>query len=436
MQSYISLPGPGRRSITDVDMNEKPTLLFISPTVPHQTGNGRSMRAFHTLAVLSRQFSISLLVVPSGYQAISVDERVRALCTQVDVLMPHPIFDFFWALRFAFRKFLPGVYARISKMPLEWCHLSIFRRRLIRGRYGDKVFDVIHVFRLYAVSTIGTLKRTESKPYFQLDIDDFESETRFRMAELHRARGSRRMSGVMYLEGKKYGQLERAHLPQFDKVFVSSGRDKVKLGEKNLSQHIEILPNVVEIPKDVPRKSAHAPFAFLFLGSLHYFPNEDALFHLKYDILPAMLQADGGAFRILVVGGGLANRFSAELREVEQITLVGEVEDVAPCYAAADAVVIPIRSGGGTRIKILEAFAYKKPVISTSMGMEGIEAVHGADIMIADTPEDFARCCQQVMADQELRERLVTNAYDLVTRAYSLQVLMRNYSGMPWSESS
>jgi glycosyltransferase involved in cell wall biosynthesis len=118
------------------------------------------------------------------------------------------------------------------------------------------------------------------------------------------------------------------------------------------------------------------------------------------------------------------------------MTLVGEVEDVAPCYAAADAVVIPIRSGGGTRIKILEAFAYKKPVISTSMGMEGIEAVHGVDVMIADTPEDFARCCQQVMADQELRERLVTNAYHLVTRAYSLQVLMRNFTGIHWSSAS
>jgi glycosyltransferase involved in cell wall biosynthesis len=433
MLFYIYLPGHGRRSNDDSNMSDKPTLLFISPTVPHHAGNGRAMRAFHTLAVLSRQFSISLLVVPSGYRTPAVDERVCALCKSVDVLVPHPIFDFLWILRLAFRKVLPGVYARVSKMPMEWCHLSLFRRSVIQGCYGGKVFDVVHVFRLYTVSAIEILERTTSKLYLQLDIDDLESDTRFKMAEIQRTRESHRMAGVMFLEGKKYYQLERARLPQFDKVFVSSERDKVKLGEENLCQHIEVLPNVVEIPKDAPRKKSSAPFTFLFAGSLHYFPNEDALIHLKYDILPEMRQADQDAFRVLVVGGGLTRRSAAQLRNTDEIVMAGAVADVAPYYAAADSVVIPIRAGGGTRIKILEAFAYKKPVISTSMGMEGIAAVHGVHALIADAPADFARCCRQVMADQALRERLVANAYDLATRTYSLQVWMQNFPSMPRS---
>jgi glycosyltransferase involved in cell wall biosynthesis len=240
----------------------------------------------------------------------------------------------------------------------------------------------------------------------------------------------------MYLEGKKYSKLERTYLPKFDTVFVSSERDKGKLLEKNLCQHIEVLPNVVEIPEDVPMVRAGAPFSFLFVGNLHYFPNEDALIHMTCNILPEMLQANQEAFRLLVVGGGLANRIAERLRKVEQVTLVGEVADVTPQYGAADAVVIPIRAGGGTRIKILEAFAYKKPVISTSMGMEGIAAVHGVHALIADAPADFARCCRQVMADQALRERLVANAYDLVTRTYSLQVWMQNFPSIPRSLSS
>ena len=93
MRFYISLSGHGRRSNDEANMSDRPTLLFISPTIPHYTGNGRSMRAFHTLAVLSRQFLVSLLVVPSGYQAPLVDLRVEALCQRVDVLRPHPIFD-------------------------------------------------------------------------------------------------------------------------------------------------------------------------------------------------------------------------------------------------------------------------------------------------------------------------------------------------------
>jgi glycosyltransferase involved in cell wall biosynthesis len=433
MQSYIFSPGLGRRSTAEVDMSDKPTLLFISPTVPHHTGNGRSMRAFHTLAILSSQFSISLLVIPSGYKTPAVDERVCALCQQVDVLVPNPIFDFIWILRLAFRKILPGVYARVSKMPLEWCHLSLFRKKLIQSRYGGKDFDVVHVFRLYTVSAIEILERTTSKPYLQLDIDDLESDTRFKMAEIQRMRGSRSMAGVVSLEGKKYRQLEHIQLPQFDKVFVSSERDKAALEEKNLCQQIEILPNVVEIPRGVPKKRSGAPFTFLFVGNLKYFPNEDALIHLKCDILPEMRQADQEAFRILVVGGGLTRSSAAQLRNTDEIVMAGEVADVAPYYAAADAIVIPIRAGGGTRIKILEAFVYKKAVISTSMGMEGIAAVHGVHVMIADAPADFARCCRQVMADQALRERLVANAYDLATRTYSLQVWMQNFPSMPRS---
>ena len=114
----------------------------------------------------------------------------------------------------AFRKYLPIIYTRVLSTTLDWCHLSLFRRRVIQGLYGGKDFDVVHVVRLYAISTLGALGRTTSNSYLQLDIDDFESDTRFKMAEIQRARGARRMAGAMYLEGTKYSKLERTHLPE------------------------------------------------------------------------------------------------------------------------------------------------------------------------------------------------------------------------------
>jgi glycosyltransferase involved in cell wall biosynthesis len=92
------------------------------------------------------------------------------------------------------------------------------------------------------------------------------------------------------------------------------------------------------------------------------------------------------------------------------VTVVGEVPDVLPELAAADVAVVPVRFGGGTRIKILEAFAYGVPVVSTTVGCEGLDVVDGEHLLVADTPDSFAAACARILADAELRARLTENA--------------------------
>jgi len=99
------------------------------------------------------------------------------------------------------------------------------------------------------------------------------------------------------------------------------------------------------------------------------------------------------------------------------------VVDTGPIYEYSDAVVIPIRAGGGTRIKALEAFAYRKPVISTSVGVEGIAANHEQHILIGDTAEDFARQCVRVMRDSSIGKNLVENSFSLVQSSYNFEVI-------------
>jgi glycosyltransferase involved in cell wall biosynthesis len=107
----------------------------------------------------------------------------------------------------------------------------------------------------------------------------------------------------------------------------------------------------------------------------------------------------------------------------------GWVRDVRDCYRDPDAVVVPIRAGGGTRIKILEAFSYRRPVVSTSIGAEGIDARDQEEILIADTPERFVQACVRLITEGELRERLTRNAFDLVVRSYSVETLRRVVAG-------
>ncbi len=113
------------------------------------------------------------------------------------------------------------------------------------------------------------------------------------------------------------------------------------------------------------------------------------------------------------------------LRDVPEVQLVGAVPDLAPWYSSADAVLVPLRAGGGTRIKVLEAFAHRRPVVSTAVGAEGTAARDEEHLLLGDTPETFARQCARLMAEPDLGEQLAARAFDLFSRTYTTAAVAR-----------
>ena len=111
------------------------------------------------------------------------------------------------------------------------------------------------------------------------------------------------------------------------------------------------------------------------------------------------------------------------LTSIPEAEPIGSFATAAEGFSQGDALIVPIRSGAGTRIKILEAFLYGKPVISTSVGIEGIEAIPDRDYLLAETPDDFVRQVSKLMNDSELRSSLVRSAGELVRSRYSLNVV-------------
>jgi glycosyltransferase involved in cell wall biosynthesis len=120
----------------------------------------------------------------------------------------------------------------------------------------------------------------------------------------------------------------------------------------------------------------------------------------------------------MVIGNGPADVLQ-RLRRAPELEVVGPVADVRPWYAQADAIVVPVRAGGGTRIKVLEAFALGRPVVSTSIGIEGIEAQPEEHVLIGDTPGALAHQCLRVMTDAALGQRLAAAAWSLFSGAYT-----------------
>ena len=181
-----------------------------------------------------------------------------------------------------------------------------------------------------------------------------------------------------------------------------------------------VLPNAVRPPAAIAEAPSDGPFRFLFLGNLRYYPNADAVRFFCSAVLPHMRRNAKAPFEVYVAGMGgsvLLRRLAAKAG----VTMVGPVASVAPLYEKANAVIAPIRAGGGTRIKILEAFSYRRAVVSTSIGAEGIDAQDGAEVLLGDAPEELAACCLRLMNDRGLTDSLAGAGWRRWRESYSLE---------------
>ena len=161
-----------------------------------------------------------------------------------------------------------------------------------------------------------------------------------------------------------------------------------------------------------------SPVELLFVGSLDWFPNQDAIRFFVKEIFP-LVKLQQPAARLCVVGRRAPESLAWWMRQQEDVTLLSEVADVRPHYMRAGLAIVPLRVGGGTRIKILEAMSMETPVVSTSIGAEGLTVKDGTHLLIADTPGDFARAVVSLMSSEELRRRIGHNGRKRVLERYS-----------------
>ena len=158
------------------------------------------------------------------------------------------------------------------------------------------------------------------------------------------------------------------------------------------------------------------PGRVVFVGATHTFPNRDAVEYLLREIWPKIRQARRQASLSLIGGGPGSER--SRPRSEPGVTACGHVPDIRPQLAEASCCVVPLRVGGGTRLKILDAWAMGKAIISTSIGCEGLAAVDGENILVRDNTTAFAHAVLQVLEDSVLRSRLEANARETAEKVY------------------
>lgn len=409
-------------------MSTARSLLFISPVMPAATGNGLAMRAGVFLDALSADHEVSLLVVPvSGpVTATALPEFVVRRAARV-VVVPlegraDPLFRLITRLKD------PGEQrAALSAYPKPVaCRFATSETvSHAAGCFAGTRFDFIHVFRLYMVPfAMPWLRAGGENAHLMsvLDLDDDEPRTHQRLSALHSRRGEVEAAGLEASESDKYRRLERELLPHFDRILVCTVADRAELRHRLRVGVVEVIPNAVRMPARVEEVCDHREgeaFSLLFVGSLGYVPNADAVEFFCHEALPRLRASARCPVSVQIVGTDPGPGV-LRLSEIPGVTVTGMVPSVDPYYAAADAVVVPIRAGGGTRIKVLEAFAHRVPVVSTSVGAEGLEVEDGKHLLIADAPDELASACLRLLRDPGLGKALAERASALLRSRYAL----------------
>lgn len=387
----------------------RPSVLFLSPVFPDDRGNGLAMRAGMTLETLSLDNDVYLVVAPvypgGGESSLRLIERC---CVEWTVLQPMPLTGLAAALRQRFRRWPPQ-----SELlaPLAGQVQSVFPA--VR-------FDIVHVFRSYAAPLAASFFGRRSGPRLHLDMDDVEPDTQRSIAALMSRNGAAEGAAGVLRAGKRYARQQKSALQHFDRVSVCSLQDAVRLRSRAPAKDVIVLPNAVREPKGV--SPAGDGRRVLFVGSMGYYPNLDAAQWFADQVLPLLREHDV-TFRV-------AGRGSDALEPVPGgVSLAGEVADLGPEYEAAAIVAVPVRAGGGTRIKALEAFARQRAVVATSKAVEGLAVRDGEHVLIADTEQAFADACIALLEDRGLRDRLVRSALKLVRECYSLEAVRTALTG-------
>ncbi|GJG85307.1 glycosyl transferase family 1 [Gemmatimonadetes bacterium T265] len=405
-------------------------LLYVSPVLPATGGNGLAMRAGAVLEVLARRYAVTLVVAPL-YPPLygpplygKLAPELAALCERVAVLPP------------PHAGVLPAWVGRLGRLlarlhPARAGAGASPEPRSDPLPYAAERFDAVHVFRLSMVA-LGcryAAALAAHGPELHLDLDDVESDVLGEMAELHRAGGRGAAAEAADRAARRARAQEDEVLATFDRVYVCSDADRERLAPRAHAQ-LCVLPNTVAGVRDVAPAPPREPFQFLFVGTLGYWPNADAVAWLCDEIVPLIERLAARDFRVVVAGGGAPPSLS-RLARPPRVTFAGRVPDVAALYREAGAAIVPLRAGGGTRIKVLEAFAHGRPVVATSPGIAGIDARDGEHALVADTSSALAARCAWLMRDAALGRRLTAAALELVRRRYSVDAVAAALDTVP-----
>ncbi len=386
-------------------------VLIVSPFFPFPEDSGSKIRLASLIGSL-KDHDVTLIAFKERNELIH-EEEMKAACSEWQVFDRSRLSVFReWLNHFSSKPMLINRF--FDKK--AWQRT----REIIR----DKKIDVL------VIETLLMAKYAKKAPGTFLILDEHNLEFVRAESRLLVAKGI--LARITdYLIMVRLRRFELRMIRRFDRCLVCSQEDRDILSGRVKGDSVVVVPNAVDTDQYLPRPEVPDGKKIAFLGTLWYEPNRDAVLYFAEEILPLLrLRVPGVEF--VVIGPGPSPDVTA-LAQQEGVAVAGYVEDIRPYLASASVVVAPIRMGSGTRLKILTAMSMGIPVVSTTIGMQGIQATDGRDICIADDPGDFCDRIQRLLTDVQFNEQISRGGRDLVVSRYSRNVILRKLSGF-WDQ--
>ncbi|MBC8007710.1 MAG: glycosyltransferase family 4 protein [Prolixibacteraceae bacterium] len=274
--------------------------------------------------------------------------------------------------------------------------------------------DLIFAHRLQSMLPLMRLRHGLPPLFFDLDDIEHIALQRYCLRRPTQWKLLSRLTEIPALV-----KAERAAIKLATTTFVCSTLDVRKLQARFGADTVQAVPNCIRIPPDTVRSDKPR---LLMLGNFAYPPNRHGLEYFVETILP-MVRREVPNVELLVAGTS-QHKLGFAARPPAGVHLLGFVPSLDDAYSQASVAICPIYTGGGTRIKIVEAAAYGMPIVSTRIGAEGIDLQEGAEILIADTAADFASACARVLKDHALAARLGAAARQAAVAKYDRSMML------------
>jgi sugar transferase (PEP-CTERM/EpsH1 system associated) len=378
-------------------------ILVLSPWLPWPPHDGARIRILETIRFLSarhRVFLMTSLYTPEERDHVAA---VRELCAGIEtIIVPD-------GATARLRRLVKGLWAGLPAVQAYHRNDEMVRR--IRSITAETPFDIVHV-ELSLLGHYLAALRPGHRTKRILSMHNIES-VRFERELALAPWNARRLA--LSLDRYWFRSWEQRVVRSFDGIVAVSDIDKQWIERHASARPVALVTNGVNVDYFRPQIASNAT-ALVFTGTMNYPPNVDAVLWFAREILPRLRQRLPELGFTIVGGKPLAE--VEGLTRVTGVQVTGRVDDIRPYLADALAVVVPLRSGGGTRLKILEAMAMARPVVSTTLGAEGLEVTHGHDILIADRPEQFVESVLALASSRNLASRIGQAGRELAVARY------------------
>lgn len=373
-------------------------VIVVTAQFPFPPRSGMTMRVYQLLRQLARRHHVTLLSYPEpGFEDAVTELRQELPVTVVERRRPSG-----WARRAA------QLGSIASSVPFS-------TREVYSKELQHELNALCTTTRCDVVQLEGTVQCGLSVPRgvrVILDEHNIDYEVFERMRDGERSPARRAFNRWEYERVRRF---EQKAWTRVDGCLVTSEREEPIVRAFAPKTPTAVVPNGVDLNYFAPGGDAE-PCTLVFNGLLGYRPNFDAALHLVDDIWPLVLERHPEA-RLTIVGRG----GEAERRRLTRpgVIVTGEVPDIRPYVRSATVVAVPVRMGGGTRLKVVEGLAMGKAMVSTTLGCEGVGVRDRENLLIANGAEDFAAAVVRLFADAELRDRLGAAGRRLIESEYS-----------------